>query len=94
MTVYSEPVKHGGVVVIPASRVFGGPGGGGGEQEETGQRGQGGGFGGISIPAGAYIISADGNVRWEPAHNPILRAIGIATVTAAFVGWRAIAKRR
>ncbi len=94
MTVYSEPVTHGGVVVIAASRIFGGGGGGVGEQENTGQRGQGAGFGGIALPAGAFVIDADGNVSWRPAHNAVVRAAVVTAAVTAFMGWRIWTKRR
>jgi len=59
--VYGEPYERNGVVVIPAAAVVGG--GGGGNEGETKQ---GGGFGIVAKPAGAWVI--DGHrVRWVPA---------------------------
>ena len=59
--VYGDAVETDGAVVVPAARVFGGGGGG----SDTTQ-GEGGGFGLIAIPSGAWVIR-DGQARWRPA---------------------------
>ena len=63
--VFAEPYEKDGVTVIAAAIVAGGGGGGGGHDDQ-GQEGEGGGFGVMSRPAGAYVITG-GNVRWRPA---------------------------
>ncbi len=63
--VFAEPYEKDGVTIIPAASVTGGAGGGGGH-DERGQEGEGGGFGVIARPAGAYVIK-DGHVAWRPA---------------------------
>jgi uncharacterized spore protein YtfJ len=59
--VYGDAVETDGAVVVPAARVFGGGGGG----SDTTQ-GEGGGFGLIAIPSGAWVIH-NGQARWKPA---------------------------
>jgi uncharacterized spore protein YtfJ len=64
--VFGEPVQQGGSTLLPVARVRGGGGGGtGGKAEE----GRGGGFGLNAEPAGAFSISANGEVAWHPAVN-------------------------
>jgi uncharacterized spore protein YtfJ len=66
--VFAPPYEKDGVTVIPAAIVIGGGGGGNG-RDPKGQEGEGGGFGLISRPAGAYVIK-DGHVSWRPAVDP------------------------
>ena len=87
--VFGEPYERDGVTVIPAAVLRGGVGGGGG-QDERGQHGEGGGFGLIARPAGAYIVRG-GTVRWRPALD-VNRAIGVAGTVA--VVWLLTAARR
>jgi len=75
--VFGEPHQDGGVTVIPAAKIMGGAGGGGGEDSD-GQSGEGGGFGVIARPTGAYVIR-DGEVRWVPAFD-LNRAIVLGCV--------------
>jgi len=81
-TVYAEPYEVDGLTVIPAAKVAGGGGGGGG-QDGAGQSGDGGGFGMMARPTGAYIID-QGKVRWQPAVdvNRIVMVVGAVLVTA------------
>ena len=58
--VFAEPYEKDGVTVIPAAIVAGGGGGGGGHDDQ-GQEGEGGGFGVMSRPAGAFVYR--GNVH-------------------------------
>ena len=88
--VFGEPYERDGVTVIPAADLRGGVGGGGG-QDERGQHGEGGGFGLVARPAGAYIVR-DGTVRWRPAFD-VNRAIGIAGAVAV-VGLLTLGRRR
>jgi len=62
--VYGDPVERDGVVVIPAAVVYGG--GGGGVGDFNGAPQDGGGFGMLARPIGAFVIS-NGTVRWVPA---------------------------
>jgi len=68
--VYGEPHSQDGITVIPAAKIMGGGGAGGGEvsagQVSTGQESEGGGFGMVARPAGAFVIK-NGQVRWVPA---------------------------
>ena len=81
-TVFAEPYEKDGLTVIPAAKVAGGGGGGSG-QVNDGQTGDGGGFGMMASPAGAYVIDK-GQVRWQPAVDPnkIIMTIGAVIVTA------------
>jgi uncharacterized spore protein YtfJ len=66
--VYGEPYEKGGMTVIPAAVVLGGGGGGSGRRgKDTGEdTGEGGGFGLVARPVGAFVIE-NGTVRWQPA---------------------------
>lgn len=64
--VYGEPYEKDGMTVIPAAAVLGGGGGGGGRRDEGAVEGEGGGFGLIARPVGAFVIE-NGTVRWQPA---------------------------
>jgi uncharacterized spore protein YtfJ len=82
--VFGDPIERDGVIVIPAAFVGGGGGGGGGsgiEADGKAGTGGGGGFGIRSRPAGALVIR-DGDVRWEPAHDPERRLAIYAGVAA------------
>jgi len=87
--VFGDAVERDGVTVIPAAVLRGGVGGGGG-QDEQGQRGEGGGFGLVARPAGAYVIK-NGEVRWHPAFD-LNRTIGLAAAVA--VAWLFTVGRR
>lgn len=78
--VYGEPYEKDGLTVIPAAVVSGGAGGGGGH-DEKGQEGEGGGFGAVGRPAGAYVVK-DGKVRWLPAVDPnrLFQMIGMVVI--------------
>jgi uncharacterized spore protein YtfJ len=82
--VFGEPYERDGVTVIPAALVRGGAGGGSGRKAETQEEGDGGGFGLVARPVGAYVIK-DGAVTWQPAVD--VNRI----VTVAVTGWVAIA---
>jgi uncharacterized spore protein YtfJ len=82
--VFAEPYEQDGVTVIAAATVAGGGGGGGGH-DERGQEGEGGGFGVVARPAGAYVIK-DGRVRWRPAVdvNRLVATIGAVAIAYLF----------
>jgi uncharacterized spore protein YtfJ len=80
--VFADPCERDGVTVIAAAVVVGGMGAGSG-QHGTGEAGDGGGFGVLALPAGAYSIR-DGRVRWHPAVSVNLL---VAAATAITVAW-------
>jgi uncharacterized spore protein YtfJ len=89
--VYGEPVERDGVVVIPAAVVIGGGGGGTGTAQGGPQ--QGGGFGLVAWPVGAFVIS-DGTARWKPAVDVnSLGAIAGFVVGAVLLAYRPRRKR-
>jgi len=79
--VFGEPYERDGLTVIPAATVGGGGGGGHGH-DPKGQEGEGGGFGMMGRPAGAYVIK-DGQVSWRPAVDPnrVIVIAGLVLVT-------------
>ncbi|GMQ86638.1 MAG: hypothetical protein BMS9Abin07_2225 [Acidimicrobiia bacterium] len=90
--VYGDPVETDGAVVVPAARVFGG--GGGGSDPNLGE---GGGFGLVAIPSGAWVIR-NGQARWKPAIdvNAIVLGGQLVGISYFFFSWliaRARAKR-
>jgi uncharacterized spore protein YtfJ len=76
-TVYTDPVEKDGVTVVPAALVLGGGGFGVGRRAD-GDTGEGGGFGVLALPVGAYVIK-DGTARWRPA-------IDLGTIAATAIG--------
>ena len=78
-----------GTLIIPVALVAGGGGGGGSEvprketplaydaaeNHHTPVTGSGGGFGGVVVPVGVYVVSGE-RVRWMPAVNVTLIALG------------------
>jgi len=76
-TVYTDPVEKDGVTVVPGALVIGGGGFGVGHHK-NGETGEGGGFGVVAVPFGAYVIK-DGNARWRPA-------IDVGTIVATAIG--------
>jgi uncharacterized spore protein YtfJ len=82
--VFGEPIERDGVVVIPAAVVYGGGGGGVGAP-----RGEGGGFGLLARPTGAFVVK-DGTTRWVPALD--VNRLGVVAGVVAVV-WL-LARRR
>jgi hypothetical protein len=70
-----------------------GGGGGGNGTDDAGQQGEGGGFGLVAWPAGAYVIK-DGEVTWRPALDLNRLAAAAASVVVAVLVTRAWAGRR
>jgi uncharacterized spore protein YtfJ len=85
--VFAEPYAKDGVTIIAAATVVGGAGGGGGH-DDRGQEGEGGGFGMVARPAGAYVIK-DGRVRWRPAVDVNRLVATIGAVATAYLFTRA-----
>jgi uncharacterized spore protein YtfJ len=86
-----------GNLIIPVALVAGGGGGGGSEASEqeapladdsakgSPVTGSGGGFGGVVMPVGVYVVNGD-RVRWLPAVNVTLialAAVGVLRVVAS-----------
>jgi uncharacterized spore protein YtfJ len=82
--VFGEPIERDGVVVIPAAVVYGGGGGGVGAPQ-----GEGGGFGLLARPTGAFVVK-DGTARWVPALD--VNRLGVVAGVVAVV-WL-LARRR
>jgi uncharacterized spore protein YtfJ len=89
-TVYAEPYEKDGVTVIAAASIVGGGGGGSG-QEKEGPQGEGGGFGVLARPTGAYVIK-DGRVSWQPVIdvNLLLAATGAIAVAGLWAAVRIV----
>ena len=86
--VFGEPCERDGVTVIPAAVVVGGMGAGSGQRGgESGDTGDGGGFGVVALPAGAYSIR-DGQVRWHPAVS-----VNLLVVAATALGLTWLVRR-
>ncbi len=81
--VFADPHVHDGVTVIPAAVVIGGVGAGSG-QRGGGDAGDGGGFGVIALPVGAFVIKA-GRLRWHPAVNANLVIVAAAVVAVTYL---------
>src|SRR5919202_5880290 len=77
--VFAEPLVQDGATVVPAAVVIGGMGAGSG-QRGGGDAGDGGGFGVIALPVGAFTIK-EGQVRWRPCVSVNL-LVAAATVVA------------
>ncbi len=85
--VFGEPVERDGVVVIPAAVVMGGGGGGAGTVDGGPQ--EGGGFGLLAWPVGAFVIS-NGTARWVPSIDVNFLGIVAMITVGAFIGRRKI----
>ena len=78
--VYAPPHEHGGVTVIPASRVIGAGGVGGGQEDDGG----GGGYAVRARPAGVVVVEPDGTVRWRVPFDLNRVILGGQAVGVAF----------
>ncbi len=77
--VYGEPRETEGSIVIPAARVMGGGGGG-----SDARQGEGGGFGMMATPVGAWVIE-NGDARWRPAVDVNQIVFGSQIVVLSFL---------
>ena len=93
-----------GTLIIPVAVVAGGGGGGtspgrsgkpeqdGAPQDDPGRVDAGGGFGGLVLPSGAYVVKGD-QVRWVPAVDvTIVALVSLALVRVLAGPW--IRRRR
>jgi uncharacterized spore protein YtfJ len=85
--VFAEPLVQDGATVVPAAVVIGGMGAGSG-QRGGGDAGDGGGFGVIALPVGAFTIRA-GQVRWHPAVSVNLLVTAATVVAVTYLRTRA-----
>jgi uncharacterized spore protein YtfJ len=94
-----------GSLIIPVALVAGGGGGGGSEasapesslgdasaSHDAPVTGSGGGFGGVVLPVGAYVVNGD-RVRWMPAINVTLIALAALGVLRVVVTSRTMSRR-
>ena len=80
--IFGEPYEKDGLTIIPAALVTGGAGGGAGH-DRTGQNGEGGGFGVLGRPVGAYVIRGD-KVTWRPAVDPNRVIVSVAAALIVY----------
>lgn len=78
--VFGEPIERDGIVVIPAAVVYGG--GGGGVGQVAGVPSDGGGFGLLARPTGAFVVTG-GTARWVPALD--VNRLGVVAGVVAVV---------
>jgi uncharacterized spore protein YtfJ len=92
--VFGEPFEKDGITVIPVASVLGGGGGGGGEGPDGQGRAEGGGFGMVARPVGAFLVR-DGEVTWRPAVD-VNRIIlgGQVVAVVALLALRSIVRTR
>ncbi len=102
--VFGEPLQRDDMTVLPAAAVATGGGGGGGSSPMRkgddasgrggGQSGEGGGFGLMAKPAGAFVLK-DGTVSWNPALdlNRVILGGQIVAIVALLVIGRIIRAR-
>jgi uncharacterized spore protein YtfJ len=102
--VFGEPLQRDDMTVLPAAAVATGGGGGGGSspmrkgddasERSGGQSGEGGGFGLMAKPAGAFVLK-DGTVSWNPALdlNRVILGGQIVAIVALLVIGRIIRAR-
>jgi uncharacterized spore protein YtfJ len=102
--VFGEPLQRDDMTVLPAAAVATGGGGGGGSSpmrkgddasgRSGGQSGEGGGFGLMAKPAGAFVLK-DGTVSWNPALdlNRVILGGQIVVIVALLVIGRIIRAR-
>ena len=85
--VFGEAYEKDGVTIIPAAWVVGG--GGAGTEID---RGDGGGFGMMAFPVGAYVIK-DGEATWRPAINADLLILASLLTLRTIIKVRARRRR-
>ena len=76
--VYGDAVEAADIFVVPAARVLGGGGGG-----SDAAQGEGGGFGLMAMPAGAWVIKG-GDAEWRPAIDVTAIVLGAELVGLSY----------
>ncbi len=105
---FGPAYERDGTLVIPVAFVAGGGGGGGGtgpardraegsksqqsDDPRPSAEGSGGGFGGVVLPLGVYVVSGE-SVRWKPAVNATLITLGVLALLRLLVRSRTKALR-
>ena len=89
--VFGPPVEKGGVTMVPVARIRGGGGLGGEGTREPHQTN--GGFGFTSQPAGAWVVTDAGRVRWHPALD-VMRLAAFGQLIAGLVALAVLLTRR
>jgi uncharacterized spore protein YtfJ len=86
-----EPIHEDGVIIVPLAKIRSGGGAG---SDDSKKPGEGGGFGIMTTPVGAFVIK-EGSVSWRPAVD-INRIVlgGQVVAIVALLTIRAIIKAR
>jgi uncharacterized spore protein YtfJ len=79
---FGPAYEHDGALVIPVALVVGG--GGGGHQPRQSDA-EGGGFGGVVHPLGAFVVR-DGTARFKPAYEATVLGIGVLSLLRFLAG--------
>jgi uncharacterized spore protein YtfJ len=88
---FGAAYEKNGLLIIPVALVTGGGGGGTSRPEATERTDAGGGFGGLVLPVGVYVIKGD-QVRWVSAIDTTI--VVLASLSLARTLTRAWARRR
>lgn len=81
---FGPAYEHDGALIVPVALVIGGGGGG---HSPADQSSEGGGFGGITYPVGAYVAQ-EGRVRFLPAWDATVTIVGILGLLRLLVSRR------
>ncbi len=103
---FGAAYERDGALIIPVALVVGGGGGGGeiesldrssearaGTGDDTPSGGAGGGYGGMVMPTGVYVVK-DGSAKWVPAVNANLIILGVLATLRLHIRSRRRARRR
>jgi len=103
---FGAAYERDGTLIVPVALVAGGGGGGGGtmpndhaghdheaDGDPTAPGGAGGGFGGLVVPTGVYVVK-DGSAKWVPAVNANLIILGVLATLRLIIRSRQRVRRR
>jgi uncharacterized spore protein YtfJ len=97
---FGTAYEQNGVLIIPVALVAGGGGGGTGRPcradatpQDSAPMETGGGFGGLVMPAGAYVVKGD-QVRWVPAVDVTIVVLASLTLVRVLARMGARSRRR
>jgi uncharacterized spore protein YtfJ len=103
---FGTAYERDGALIVPVALVVGGGGGGGeiesldrssearaGTDDDTPSGGTGGGYGGMVMPTGVYVVK-DGSAKWVPAVNANLIILGVLATLRLLIRSRRRARRR